>query len=211
MKKLHFRRLISLLMVMVLMLGIFAGCGKSSSTDGAEDEQIVDLDGFDQQTDADANGDETSSTDKTQEGNDADSNKNNTSGSSTGNKKDKVTPIKLGGIDLKGRKIVVYDHNRISTGLTKDKTSQLGKKLQERITAIEKKYNCKWVWNTASADTINASIAAGKPVVDIMDIGGPHLLPNLYTSGFLTPLKHSRIQLILTIVNGMQQPPMVQL
>ena len=185
--KAFLKRFILVMLCVFVMVGMFSGCGKKASD--TSDEQIVDLDGLD----TEVSGNDTS------DGKGTDNSANNASGdkgtntskgkNGSQNTGDKITPVKLGSINLKGRKVVVYDHNRIATGLTKDNTSQIGKRLQERIAAIEKKYNCKWEWCTASYDTMTASIASGKPVVDIMDIGGPHQLPNFYSSGFLNPLE----------------------
>lgn len=179
-------RLLALIMALGMMTAALGGCGGDKDVSSAKgNNQIVDVDDEDFITESGGEG--TQNPDGTQ-GGDGDV-VNTNDGDKTGPTGEKVTPIKLGNIDLGGRTIVVYDHNRKSTGLINDKTTEMGKALQERIAAIEKKYNCKWQWGTDSYETMTASIAANTPNVDIMDIGGAHQFPGFYTANFLTPME----------------------
>jgi hypothetical protein len=183
----NFTRLsvISFFVVLCMIGTITTGCTSKPNTSSSV-KQIVDVGGDSTGVSSDASN---SGNQSTNSNSSSKLNSINPSSKAGGSTAIKVTPIKLGNINLGGRTIVVQDQNRVATGLTNDKDSQLGKNLQNQIAAIEKKYNIKWKWNTASYDAIIASIAANKPICDIMDIGGPHQLPGFYTSNFLTPLE----------------------
>lgn len=88
-------------------------------------------------------------------------------------------------IDMKGRKI------RLHIGQVEaESTSQVGVKFAQKIKEINKRYNCNIEYYVSyDFDGINASIASGKPSVDIRWFNGFEQFLNAYVAGYVQPLE----------------------
>ena len=94
-------------------------------------------------------------------------------------------PVVPSKVDMKGRKI------RLHIGKAEaESNSQVGVKFAQKIKEINKRYNCNIEYYVSyDFDSINASIASGKPVVDIRWFNGYEDFLNAYVAGYIQPLE----------------------
>ena len=111
-------------------------------------------------------------------------------GSATASKASSANPTLPGGtgngkIDMKGRVI------RLHIGQVEaSSTSEVGVKFAQKVKEINKRYHCDIQYYVSyDFDAINASIASGKPAVDIRWFNGYEQFLNGYVAGFIQPLE----------------------
>lgn len=97
----------------------------------------------------------------------------------------KPKPVDPNKVNMGGRTI------RLHIGQVEaESTSQVGVKFSQKIKEINKRYNCNIQYYVSyDFDAINASIASGKPCVDIRWFNGYEQFLNAYVAGFVQPLE----------------------
>lgn len=164
--------------IMVVSLALqCAGCGKTPGENnssevqgGTTQSQVSNLDSSDASNGSDSQGGSSSA---------------GVSGSSSAQSaSSKPKPLDPTKVDMKGRTI------RLHIGQVEaESTSQVGVKFSQKIKEINKRYNCNIQYYISyDFDAINASIASGKPSVDIRWFNGFEQFLNAYVSGFVQPL-----------------------
>lgn len=175
MKKMVSKVLIGIMVVSLALQCV--GCGKTPGENnssevqgGTTQSQVSNLDSSDASNESDSQGGSSSA---------------DVSGSSSAKSaSSKPKPLDPTKVDMKGRTI------RLHIGQVEaESTSQVGVKFSQKIKEINKRYNCNIQYYISyDFDAINASIASGKPSVDIRWFNGFEQFLNAYVSGFVQPL-----------------------
>lgn len=176
----HWQQALSFVLVL-LLLAALCSCGSGKVTSDPESSVAEGPGGFDV-----INGEAVDNTGTDSSGSAGDGTKTtkNNSHGSTGNFSGRAT-------DLNGATITVHMWQAYMNGTDTSKPL-LSQKAKELNAKIEKELNChlKFVeaWDTGTGDaSMLASIAAGKPSIDIWWIG-VSMMVNAYSSGYLVPL-----------------------